>query len=99
MFLKSAIVSGLVGLALCNPAQEYAVHERRDAAPAGWARVEKLDRRAILPMRIGLTQSNLEKGHDWLMDVSHPESDSYGKHWTVDQIAEAFAPRYVPGLC
>lgn len=26
------------------------------------------------------------------MDVSHPESKNYGKHWTAKQIAETFAP-------
>ena len=26
------------------------------------------------------------------MDVSHPESPNYGKHWSADKIAETFAP-------
>ena len=48
-----------------------------------------------MPMRIGLVQSNLDKGYDWLMEVSSPESETYGKHWTPKQVAEAFAPRSV----
>jgi len=40
----------------------------------------KLPNGHILPMRIGLTQSGLEEGHDWLMDVAHPESANYGKY-------------------
>jgi tripeptidyl-peptidase-1 len=26
------------------------------------------------------------------MDVSHPDSPSYGKHWSATQVAEHFAP-------
>lgn len=26
------------------------------------------------------------------MDVSHPESPSYGKYWTAQEVADAFAP-------
>jgi len=45
-------------------------------------------------MRIALTQRNLDKGHQWLMDVSHPNSEKYGQHWSADDVAQAFAPRY-----
>ncbi|KAL9078122.1 MAG: hypothetical protein Q9157_002949 [Trypethelium eluteriae] len=45
-----------------------------------------------MPISIGLTQSNLDKGQDYLMDVSDPESINYGKHWTAQQITDAFAP-------
>lgn len=47
---------------------------------------------AILPVRIALAQKNLDKGHDYLMDVSHPHSANYGKHWTADEVIEAFKP-------
>lgn len=43
-------------------------------------------------MRVALTQSNLDKGYDHLLDVSHPESTNYGKHWDAQQVAETFAP-------
>jgi tripeptidyl-peptidase-1 len=43
-------------------------------------------------MRIALTQSNLDKAHEYLMDVSHPGSPNYGKHWTAQEVADAFAP-------
>lgn len=43
-------------------------------------------------MRIGLKQSNLDKGPQWLMDVSHPKSENYGKHWTSEEIIDAFRP-------
>lgn len=70
------------------------VHEKRAGPPRGWTKRNALDRRAVLPMRIGLKQSNLEKTWEWLSDVSHPESENYGRHWSAKQVAEAFAPRY-----
>ena len=43
-------------------------------------------------MRIGLTQSNLEKGPDYLDEVSNPASAKYGKHLSVEEVTEIFAP-------
>ncbi|KAL8737578.1 MAG: hypothetical protein Q9181_001556 [Wetmoreana brouardii] len=43
-------------------------------------------------MRIALTQSNLDKAEEFLMDVSHPDSPNFGKHWTHEEIANKFAP-------
>ena len=48
----------------------YVTHERhRPGHTEGWARRELADAQAILPMRVGLTQSNLDRGHDLLMDM------------------------------
>jgi tripeptidyl-peptidase-1 len=48
----------------------HVLHEKRDAAVLKrWVRREKLDSSAILPMRIGLTQKNLDLGHEFLMEV------------------------------
>jgi tripeptidyl-peptidase-1 len=68
------------------------VHEKRDVLPPGWNKRSELSRRALLPMKIALAQNNLEKGGDWLHEVSDPDSERYGKHWTAKDIAEAFAP-------
>ena len=43
-------------------------------------------------MRIALNQPNLHKADEFLMDVSHPDSPNFGKHWTAKQVAETFAP-------
>ena len=71
----------------------HSVHEKRDGLPQGWQKRSALDRRAILPMKVALAQSNLEKSWDWLSEVSSPDSENYGKHWTSKEVAEAFAPR------
>jgi tripeptidyl-peptidase-1 len=57
-----------IGDAAPTPAT-YALHEKRSSSPRLWARGERVDGDAILPIRIGLTQNNLEDGHIHLMDV------------------------------
>lgn len=49
---------------------EYEVHERRDHVPVSWTDSKKLDGSVMLPVRIGLTQSNLDQGHNLLMEMS-----------------------------
>jgi tripeptidyl-peptidase-1 len=39
-----------------------------------------------------LTQSNLDKGDEYVMAVSDPSSRDYGKHWTADEVRSFFAP-------
>ncbi|KAK7966889.1 uncharacterized protein PG986_001166 [Apiospora aurea] len=48
---------------------------------------------AIIPVRIGLAQSNLETGYQRLMEVSHPSSPNYGKHLSHEEVVELFAPK------
>jgi tripeptidyl-peptidase I len=47
----------------------HVVHEKRHAPPRKWAKRDRISSEAILPMRIGLKQRNLEQGHSFLMDV------------------------------
>lgn len=63
-------------LALASTAQaaalpkSHVVHEKRDPSSSSqWVKREKLAPDANFPMRIGLTQSNLHRGHEFLMDV------------------------------
>ncbi|KAF7712670.1 Tripeptidyl-peptidase sed1 [Penicillium ucsense] len=71
---------------------EYEVHERRHLVPESWTSSKKLDGSMILPVRIGLTQSNLDRGHDLLMKMSSPSSSSYGKYMTEAEVHDFFAP-------
>lgn len=70
----------------------HGVHEQRDVHSSRWTKLGRVRPEAILPVRIALAQNNLDKGHDYLMDVSHPHSPNYGKHWTADEVIEAFKP-------
>ncbi|GAB7357268.1 hypothetical protein MBLNU459_g8240t2 [Dothideomycetes sp. NU459] len=85
-------VCSLAASVLATPTTNYAVHEKRDVLPHGWAKRERLDRRAIMPMRIALKQRNIERGYELLNEVSHPDSAKYGQHWTVEKVAEMFSP-------
>lgn len=48
---------------------QYEVHERREYNTDAWTETQRLTGDTILPVRIGLTQSNLDRGHDLLMDM------------------------------
>jgi tripeptidyl-peptidase I len=91
-FSRLLAASAFTAAALASPlAITHSVHERRGESSA-WTKRDLLDRRAVLPMRVGLAQSNLDKGWEWLNEVSHPSSAKYGQHWSAKDIAEAFAP-------
>ena len=65
----------------------HVVHEKRSESST-WSAVQgaKPDGRITLPVRIGLTESNLHRGDDILMEVSDPTSDKYGKHLTAAEV-------------
>ncbi|KAF7348487.1 Subtilisin-like protein [Mycena venus] len=69
-------------------------HAKRTALPAGWSRVRRHAPDAVLPLRFGLTQPNVDMKslEDLLNDVSHPDSPNYGDHWSPARVAEHFAP-------
>ena len=86
-----AIVGGFATYAAAAPAHTpYVVHEKRSTQTEKWSRRRdiRLNRDAVIPMSFGLAQRNLENGYDFLMDVSHPESKNYGKHWTMEKVSE-----------
>ena len=64
-----ATLAALASLTNAAPAEIFQeLHERRDSL-GDWVKYERLHADEILPMRVGLTQSNLDKGYDLLMDV------------------------------
>ena len=83
MWLQSVVscltVLGLVDLAETAPSrdiegraagQTHVLHERRDGPLAQlWAKSRRVPKDAVLPVRIGLKQSNLAYGHDRLMNM------------------------------
>jgi tripeptidyl-peptidase I len=89
--MKVSVLAILTGLAACASAAPapvpHVVHEKRSTQIGKWARRDiKVNRDAIIPISIGLTQRNLDNGYDLLMEVSHPESPNYGKHWSMDKV-------------
>lgn len=70
MFLSQFLVVAVAAFANAAPAAlSHAIHEKRDAPAADWVKSARIDAGAVLPMRIGLTQNNLDAGYDHVMDV------------------------------
>ncbi|KAJ7474183.1 peptidase S8/S53 domain-containing protein [Mycena latifolia] len=69
-------------------------HAKRNGVPAGWSRVRRGTADAVLSLRFGLTQPNVDMNtlEELLNDVSHPESPQYGMHWSPGRVAEHFSP-------
>ena len=65
----------------------HVVHEKRSKS-SSWSPIEgsKPDGHITLPVRIGLTESNLHRGDGILMEVSDPTSDKYGQHLTAEEV-------------
>jgi len=70
----------------------HVLHERRDVDHAAFVKHSAVPLGRSLPVRIGLTQSNLDVGHDLLMEVSTPGSPKYGQHYSTEEIHDLFAP-------
>ena len=70
----------------------YSIHEKRTHIPSDWSLTRRHDATSIIPLRFALKQRNIEDIGNYLYDVSHPKSPSYGKHWTAGDIARTFAP-------
>lgn len=90
---KSLLVAALAALASAGPVpSSHVVHEKRHSLDPRWNRGDRVHPDSILPMRIGLSQSNMDDAHVHLMDVSDPDSPNYGKHWTSEEVIEFFKP-------
>ena len=94
MYLKLSLFSALIGVAAAAPSRRspLVLHEKRAAEPLDWVPMSRLDSNKVLPMRFGLAQQNLHRVEEMLMAVSHPESPTYGKHYTPAEIVDTFAP-------
>lgn len=75
MFVKLSTVLRLAALCTAAPSPiKHVLHEERAVESKDWVRGPRLEKSAIVPMRIGLAQSNLELGYDYLMEVYVPPS-------------------------
>ncbi|KAJ7119731.1 subtilisin-like protein [Mycena epipterygia] len=83
-----------ISAALPSTHSPHILHEKRAADPyaSGWIQARRLESSKIIPMRVGLRQRNLDQLEDLLLSVSHPESPTYGEHWSAAQIVDMFAP-------
>ncbi|RAO73388.1 uncharacterized protein BHQ10_009400 [Talaromyces amestolkiae] len=92
-FLKIASVSALTALAVAAPSPaRHVLHEKRHRPATDWVKGTRIESSAILPIRIGLTQSNLHDGPEVLKAVSDPRSDRYGQYLSMEEVHDLFAP-------
>ncbi|MCJ1386575.1 hypothetical protein MMC17_009701 [Xylographa soralifera] len=94
-FLELAFLGATLLSEYCNAApwsMSYVLHEKRHVTSPAWVKRSRVAAADILPMRVGLVQTNLEKGHDLLMDISDPASPNYAKHWTSEEVINMFRP-------
>jgi tripeptidyl-peptidase-1 len=92
MILTTSLLASLVSLALATQISPQVLHERRSSIPSGWTKRSRHALDAVLPLRFGLTQSNIDQLENFILDVSDPESPNYAQHWTPARIAKTFAP-------
>lgn len=70
--MKTSILllgAAAVGAIAVPAPHSYELHEKREFVPTSWIEGKRLDGSTSLPVRIGLTQSNLDHGHDLLMEM------------------------------
>ncbi|KAM3459880.1 hypothetical protein NHJ6243_006416 [Beauveria neobassiana] len=91
MRFTSVLLSCLSAGALAAPVADDSV-VKSHALSNSWQNEGSLPDDTQIPVRIALKQSNLDKGMDYLLTVSDPESPRYGQHFTKQQVIDLFAP-------
>ncbi|EXV06545.1 peptidase S53 family protein [Metarhizium robertsii] len=86
------LLGGFVPATVAVPFDQYQVHEQRGPLHQQWIKGQQASGSTVVPVRIALKQSNLEKAEDYLLQVSDPASPKYGQHFTTQQIVDLFAP-------
>ncbi|KAL7945381.1 peptidase S8/S53 domain-containing protein [Trichoderma barbatum] len=92
--VTAAIVAALLSVVAARVApSDHVRHEVRGKhLDSHWTKENRIEGAIIVPVRVGLTQSNLDKGEAMLMNISHPNSEHYGKHLSASEVDEMFAP-------
>ncbi|KAL7907816.1 putative Tripeptidyl-peptidase sed1 [Trichoderma velutinum] len=71
----------------------HRLHERQNPNwESQWEKQGRIPTYGLLPMRIGLEQSNIDEGARRLQKISNPRSPDYGKHMSPEEVIEMFAP-------
>lgn len=52
----------------------------------------RVDHTSVTTIKVALKQSNLDKLHEHLLNISSPSSPYYGRHWSASDVRKAFAP-------
>ncbi|UNI21181.1 Tripeptidyl-peptidase I [Purpureocillium takamizusanense] len=91
--LLGGLIAGVLGAPRASIGG-HVLHQKRDEEHRyhDWVKRDRLHPDTKVLVSMALTQRNVERGMDLVMSVSDPDSPSYGKYYTRDQIRELFAP-------
>lgn len=67
LLLLCSLAANVIAAPTSN--SKYVLHEKRDFAPRAWQKRDRVNPAQLLPVRIGLTQGNLDKGPGLLDEV------------------------------
>lgn len=67
-------------------------HRSLREIPRGWSLHRRAEPDARVFLRFALTQSNLDKLDDYLLEIADPESPNYGRHWSPEKVMKTFRP-------
>ena len=84
----------VLGTCILTAEAAYLIHEQRDDQLGNDVVRNRVHPDTLLPMRIALRPNNhaSSNAEAWLRAVSDPDSSTYGKFWTQEDIIEAFKP-------
>ncbi|KAL6894867.1 peptidase S8/S53 domain-containing protein [Trichoderma evansii] len=82
------VAEKLIGISVAD----HVIHKRTTESMGDWVKLGNINPSGPLPVRIALTQQNLEQGHQLLMERSNPDSPKYGQHMTQSEVVNLFAP-------
>ena len=94
MKLSASTLLTLAATALALPTSpQHVLHEQLPLHQAHTTKTRtRVHPSTIIPLRIGLKQSNLDSGYTSLLDISDPGSSNYGRYWTAEQVFSTYAP-------
>ncbi|QLI69459.1 Tripeptidyl-peptidase sed1 [Metarhizium brunneum] len=92
MRAAAIFISCFVAASLGIPTGHDVIHEKRDFDAVTSQVTKRAAADTLVPVRIALKQRNLDKGMEYLMDVSDPSSKNYGSHYTQDKVVDLFSP-------
>ncbi|KAJ8107669.1 hypothetical protein ONZ43_g6660 [Nemania bipapillata] len=88
--LHTALLCSSLSFSL--PTNDGVVHEKRDGVPEHWTKISEASGDAPIDLRFALRQNNLEHAEAYMREVSHPESENFGRFWTPQKVINTFAP-------
>lgn len=74
LVIQVTVLAAIVALSNAAPAPapvqvRHILHEKRTTTPSDWIKGSRIEADAVLPMKIGLTQNNLDRGEELLREM------------------------------